>query len=57
MEIKGINKISQNMNHSLCISQVWTSQLKRAVGTAKYIRNILVEQWKALDEMDFVSTT
>ncbi|KAK3739730.1 hypothetical protein QZH41_016177 [Actinostola sp. cb2023] len=33
--------------------QVWTSQLKRAVYTAKYIDTVPVEQWKALDEMDF----
>ncbi|XP_031550476.1 6-phosphofructo-2-kinase/fructose-2,6-bisphosphatase 2-like [Actinia tenebrosa] len=33
--------------------QVWTSQLRRAVDTGKYIRKIPVEQWKALDEMDY----
>ncbi|KXJ12195.1 6-phosphofructo-2-kinase/fructose-2,6-bisphosphatase 3 isoform X2 [Exaiptasia diaphana] len=33
--------------------KVWTSQLKRAVSTAKYISKVPIEQWKALDEMDF----
>ena len=36
--------------------KVWTSQLKRAVDTARYIKHAQTEQWKALNEMDFVSS-
>ncbi|EDO34619.1 predicted protein [Nematostella vectensis] len=33
--------------------KVWTSQLKRAVQTAKYIQHAPVEPWKALNEIDY----
>lgn len=35
--------------------QVWTSQLKRAVDTAQYLKGVSIERWKALNEMDHVS--
>ena len=35
--------------------QVWTSQLRVASHTAKYITGAPVEQWKALNELDYVS--
>ena len=34
--------------------QVWTSQLKRTIHTAKYLDGS-IEQWKALNELDVVS--
>ena len=34
--------------------QIWTSQLKRTVQTAKHL-NGTVEQWKALNELEVVS--
>ena len=33
--------------------QIWTSQLKRTVQTAKHLTGT-VEQWKALNELDVV---
>ncbi|XP_020605187.1 6-phosphofructo-2-kinase/fructose-2,6-bisphosphatase 1-like isoform X2 [Orbicella faveolata] len=32
--------------------KVWTSQLKRAVDTAQYLKVVSIERWKALNEMD-----
>ncbi|KAJ7383560.1 6-phosphofructo-2-kinase/fructose-2,6-bisphosphatase 2 [Desmophyllum pertusum] len=32
--------------------KVWTSQLKRAVDTAQYLKVVSTERWKALNEMD-----
>nr|XP_058946442.1 6-phosphofructo-2-kinase/fructose-2,6-bisphosphatase 1-like isoform X2 [Pocillopora verrucosa] len=32
--------------------KVWTSQLKRAVDTAQYLKGVTTERWKALNEMD-----
>ena len=34
-------------------AQIWTSQLKRTVQTAKHL-NGTVEQWKALNELEVV---
>ena len=35
--------------------QIWTSQLKRTVQTAKHLSG-QVEQWKALNELEVVSS-
>ena len=39
----------------ILLIKVWTSQLKRAVDTAQYLKGVSIERWKALNEMDHVS--